>query len=414
MEIDLNNKICSICLEIYKKETGLNNCPHTYCYNCIKQWSSHPFNPFEPYKKIYNTCCICRTYYSVLLIKHKDTRRKRKYNQDPISEPISILDKENFKIENNIAIQSINNAILILLNNDFNVNYFISNRFIIFAGTTVPANIPSHFIEYYTNILITNSKIIDEFKKEKVNLLSDEKSVAEIATTMYIHHESIRQRMQDILHSYLNINANEYKKQIDSIKINYLYNQILYNADTYEEKQIIEQKWIDDMCCNITVLDETEIIYLQNENINANPNNPILYNVITEIATEICTSYTKSIVNIFKQNISKIINSIQLFIDTDWRGCAPSNPSNNGDWKGHSPSRGTTPPINWIRFQNCNSTKQTYISTFMELQPFLQQRSSVLLHRVYFILLISILDIRFHKKQQQLSSKKTCRRKLQF
>ena len=49
---------CSICLETVPKakETRLNDCPHTYCFDCIKKWV----------KEVENTCPQCKKPISQL------------------------------------------------------------------------------------------------------------------------------------------------------------------------------------------------------------------------------------------------------------------------------------------------------------------------------------------------------------
>lgn len=80
----LNKQIekCSICLEIIHNEAKLNSCSHTFCYECIIQFS-----------KLENKCPLCkRDYSNIIYYDSKDSLRiiriKKKRLKETLSEYI--------------------------------------------------------------------------------------------------------------------------------------------------------------------------------------------------------------------------------------------------------------------------------------------------------------------------------------
>lgn len=80
----LNKQIekCSICLEIIQNEAKLNSCSHTFCYECIFQFS-----------KLENKCPLCkRDYSNIIYYDSKDSLRiiriKKKRLKETLSEYI--------------------------------------------------------------------------------------------------------------------------------------------------------------------------------------------------------------------------------------------------------------------------------------------------------------------------------------
>ena len=69
------NHICAICKEPQTQPTTLNSCAHTYCLNCIQEWSKRE-----------NTCPLCKKRFHTLIEgenRHQITHKTQGSQQQP-------------------------------------------------------------------------------------------------------------------------------------------------------------------------------------------------------------------------------------------------------------------------------------------------------------------------------------------
>lgn len=349
---------CSICLSYdIVQPTRLNNCTHIFCYTCIKQWHEQQlpaFNPLRPYQFVNNTCCLCRTFYSVLIT-------------DTGCEPVHYGYKDkDLLLENNIIIQGFYHCLRFLMDHNYDTVLFLEQHRTIFDPNSI---MQDHTLIHYFSAWFSTTEFIHVLKSSNELFSMDTNRLKRYVEDFYktiLFPTCFKANELEVTQIRDPTEQKQAREWLIQAKYNELYNRI-YTEQEYKWKVVVSK---------IKVLfTPAEFTWLKDPNRDAfHKYSNTLCEHIHHILMQVSKHNHNIVQDIMLKHMHSILQVIELYIS---------------ERKEKDQSLAVFEDVSLFN------------SLYQELYPYLQERSRVFLYQIFYICMHSILHIQNSNKRKR-------------